>query len=79
MHEPLVSESAVWWRGLSRICWLMLTLCIEFGSCCNAKCLAIVHYEPSLLWHVGIVLGMHEYLRRMLNINKLGSTLWELV
>ena len=22
---------------------------IKFGSCCNAKCLAMVHYEPALL------------------------------
>ena len=22
---------------------------VEFGSYCNAKCLAIVHYEPALL------------------------------
>ena len=77
MHEPLVSESAVWRRGEGWVdpllcLWgmrykpslLLSGLCIYgivsdmladasplvgFGSCCNAKCLAIVHYEPALL------------------------------
>ena len=63
MHEPLVSESAVWRRGES----------------CNVKCLAIVHYDPALFWRLGIVLSMPEYLRKMVSINKLGSILRELV
>ena len=76
MHEPLMSESAVWQRGLTLLLTLLCLwgvrckpslllsgLCIygidsdmladasplvEFGSCCNAKCLAIVHYKPAL-------------------------------
>ena len=81
MHEPFVSESAVWQRVASWIdpvvdiavfmgyirckaSLLLSGICIygivpdmladasplvEFGRCCQAKCLPIGHYEPALL------------------------------